>query len=176
MADPRPHKLDPGTRLILEELRDLRLEMRAERRRADAERRQDRRRTDAERRQDRLEDRRRAAEERQRAAEERQRAAEERQRAAEERQRAAQDRRRFDEERKRSDERFDRMMRESEHNSARREAATQRAFRDIRAVGLSIVRTLNHHTGILQRIEKKLPAGGNGRPWHEDGSGPHPRR
>lgn len=114
MADQRPRNVDPGTRLILEELRDLRVEMRADRRRAD-------------------------------------------------------------EERRRSDERFDRMMREFEQNSARREAATQRAFKDIRAVGLSIVKTLNHHTRILERIERKLP-GGNGGPWHEDGGGAHPRR
>jgi hypothetical protein len=40
---------------------------------------------------------------------------------------------------------------------------TQRAFKDIRSVGLSIVKTLNHHTRILERIERKL--GGSGR-WH----------
>ncbi len=49
MADQRPRNLDPGIRLILEELRDLRLEMRADRRRADEERREDRQRADEER-------------------------------------------------------------------------------------------------------------------------------
>ena len=136
MADQRPRNLDPGARLILEELRDLRLEMRADRRRAD---------------------------------EERQRADEERQRADEERQRA-------DEERRRADQRFERMMQDFEQKSARREAATLRAFKDIRAVGLSIVKTLNHHTRILERIDRKLGAQGNGRPGHEDGGGAPPRR
>ena len=121
MADQRPRNLDPGTRLILEELRDLRLEMRADRRRAD-----------------------------------------------EERQRA-------DEDRQRADERFERMMQDFEQRSARREAATLRAFKDVRAVGLSIVKTLNHHTRILERIDRKLGARGNGRPGHEDGGAP-PRR
>jgi hypothetical protein len=137
MADRRPRNLDPGTRLILEELRDLRLEMRADRRRAGEERREDR------------------------------------QRADEERQRA-------DEERRRSDERFERMMRHLEQRSARRDAATQRAFKDIRAVGLSIVKTLNLHTRmlerqthILERIDRKLDARGNGRPGHD---GAPPRR
>jgi hypothetical protein len=50
MADQRPRNLDRGTRLILEELRDLRLEMRADRRRADEERREGRPRADEERR------------------------------------------------------------------------------------------------------------------------------
>jgi hypothetical protein len=136
MADQRPRNLDPGTRVILEELRDLRLEMRADRRRADGERREDRRRTD--------------------------------------------------EERQRSDERFERMMQDFEQRSARREAATQRAFKDIRTVGLSIVKTLNHHTRmlerqttmlgrqaeILERIERKLGPSGNGRPGSEDGGTP----
>jgi len=136
MADQRPRNLDPGIRLILEELRDLRLEMRSDRRRAD----------------------------------------EERQHADEERQHADEDRRRADKERRRSDQRFERIMRDFEQKSARREAATQRAFRDIRTVGLSIVKTLNHHTRILERIDRKLGAQGNGRPGHEDGGGAHPRR
>jgi hypothetical protein len=118
--------------LVLEELRDLRLEMRADRRRADEERREDRRRTD--------------------------------------------------EERRRADERFERMMHDFAQNSARREAVTQRAFKDIRSVGLSIVKTLNHHTRmferqaqILERIDRKLGARGNGRPGREDGGVPPPR-
>jgi hypothetical protein len=146
MADQRPRNFDPGTRLILEELRDLRLEMRADRRRADEERQEDR-------------------------------------------QRADEGRRRYDEERRRSDERFERMMQDFEQRSARREVATQRAFKDIRTVGLSIVKTLNHHTSmrarqmymlerqaqILERIDRKLGVRGNGRPGHEDGGAP-PRR
>jgi hypothetical protein len=113
--------LDPGVRLILEELRDLRLEMRADRRRAD------------------------------------------------------EDRRRADEERRQSDGRLERIMRDFQQDSARREAATQRAFKDIRTVGLSIVKTLNHHTRILERIDRKLSARGNGRPGQENG-GAYPRR
>ena len=104
---------DPGIRLVLEELRDLRVEMRADRQRADEERR----RADENRR--------------------------------EERRKADEDRR---QERLQSDERFERIMRE-----------TRRAFKDVRSVGLSIVKTLNHHTRILERIEKRL--GGPGR-WH----------
>lgn len=111
--------LDPGSRMILEERRDLRVEMRA-------------------------------------------------------------DRRRSDEERRRSDERFERMMREFRQDSARREAATQKAFKDIRVVGLSIVKTLNQHTRILNhilerhgrildRIDRKLGARGNGLPGQDNG-------
>jgi predicted RNA-binding protein with RPS1 domain len=84
---PGEGRPDPGTRLILGELRDLRLEMRADRRRSDEERK------------------------------------------------------RSDEERRRADERFERLMRDFQRDSGRREAATQRAFKDIRTVGLSIVKT-----------------------------------
>jgi len=92
---------DPGSRLILEELRDLRLEMRADRRLAEDERR-------------------------------------------------------------RSEERFGRIMRD---------------FRqDLRTVGLSIVKTLNHHTRILERIDRKLGARRNGRPGQENGGGASPGR
>jgi hypothetical protein len=136
---PNERNLDAGSRLILEELRDLRLEMRADRRHAD---------------------------------EERHRADEERHRADEERH----------EERRRSDERFERMMRDFQRDSARREAATQRAFaatqrafKDIRTVGLSIVKTLNHHTRLLERIDRKLGAWVNGRPGQGDSGRAHPR-
>jgi hypothetical protein len=112
--------LDPGARLILEELRDLRLEMRADRQRAD-------------------EDRRQADEERRQADEERR------------------------QERLRSDERFEQLLRGFQQDSARREAVTQKSFNDVRTVGLSIVKTLNHHTRILERIDRKLGARGNGR-------------
>ncbi len=106
---------DPGTRLIMGELRDLRLEMRADRRQAAAERR-------------------------------------------------------------RSDERFEQLIREFKQDSARREAATQKAFKEIRVVGLSIVKTLNrhtrileHNTQILERMDRKLGVRGNGRPGQENG-------
>jgi hypothetical protein len=113
---------DPGTRLIMGELRDLRLEMRADRRQAAAERR-------------------------------------------------------------RSDERFEQLIREFKQDSARREAATQKAFKEIRVVGLSIVKTLNrhtrilehntqilgHNTRILERMDRKLGVRGNGRPGQENG-------
>jgi Skp family chaperone for outer membrane proteins len=116
---------EAGTRVILEELRDLRMEMRADRRAAEA----DRRATEADR---------RAAEADRRAAEA---------------------------DRRRADARFQRLLREFREDSARREAATQRAltgiqqaFKDVRAVGLSIVKTLNRHTRILERIDRKLGA------------------
>jgi hypothetical protein len=105
--------LDPGTKLVLEELRDLRLAMRADRRRAGEERR----RADEELRRERME----------------------------------------------SNERFQQLLRDFRDDSARREAATQKAFKDIRTVGLSIVKTLNHHTRILERIDHKLGARGHWR-------------
>jgi hypothetical protein len=115
---------DPGTRLIMGELRDLRLEMRADRRETAAERR-------------------------------------------------------------RSDERFEQLIREFKQDSARRDATTQKAFKEIRLVGLSIVKTLNrqtrilehntrileHNTGILGRMDRKLGVRGNGRPRQDDGRG-----
>jgi hypothetical protein len=115
--------LEPGFMAILEELRDLRLELRADRQRAD-------------------EDRRRADEERRQST-------------------------------KRSERLFTRLLRDFQHNSARREAATQRAFWDIRTVGLSIVKTLKRHTRILERIDRKL--GARGRRGSDNG-GASPRR
>lgn len=114
---PNERSFDPGIRLVLEELRDLRVEMRADRQRADEERRkaeQERRRADEEHRQERL----------------------------------------------RSDERFEKVMRE-----------TQRAFKDVRSVGLSIVKTLNHHTRILERIERRLGSSGRWHPGPGNGRG-----
>jgi DNA polymerase III epsilon subunit-like protein len=108
---PNEH-LDPGIRLVLEELRDLRREMRDDRRQAQADRRQ------------------------------------------------------ADADRRRSDERFEQLLQEFREDSARRELATQKAFRDVRAVGLAIVKTLNRHTRILERIDRKLTvprSGGRGR-------------
>lgn len=136
MAGPESdgHETDPGIRLILEEIRDLRLEMRADRQHADEERR--------------------------RADEERRLADEDRRRANEE----------WRQERQQSDERFQQLVHEFREDSARREAVTQKAFNDLRAVGLSIVKTLNHHTRILQRIERNS-ARGNWRRGHGDGHG-----
>lgn len=134
---------DPGTRAILEELRDLRVEMRADRAEWRAETRAER---------------------------------------AEWRTEMRADRKRADEERRSSDERFEQMMREFRHDSARREAATQKAFREIRTVGLAIVKTLNRHTKILEhisehhgrlleRIDRKLGARDDGRPDQSNGRG-----
>jgi hypothetical protein len=121
---------DPGSRRILEELRDIRVEMREMR----VEMREDRQRSDVERR--------------------------------------------------RSDERFERMMREFREDSARREAATQKALKELRTnlrtVGLAIVKTLNrqtrilehisgHHGRLLERIDRKLGARNNGRPGRDNG-------
>jgi hypothetical protein len=145
--------LDPGSRLILAELRDLRLEMRADRRQAN-------------------EDRREANEERRQANEERRQANEERRQANEERRRADLE---WREERREADARFERMMRDFQHDAGRREVETQKVLKDIRTVGLSIVKTLNHHTCILERIERKLTGRGNGRPGPEDG-GSSPRK
>jgi hypothetical protein len=106
-----------------------------------------------------------------------------------------QERRRADEERQqRSDERFDRLMREHHadtervarefrEDSVRRDAVTQKAFagmqhafKDVHAVGLSIVKTLNrhgryleHHGRFLERIDRKLGVRGNGRSGPENG-------
>ena len=93
------------------------------------------------------------------------------------------DRRRSDEERRRSDGRFAGMMREFRADSARREAVTQKAFKEVRTVGRAIVKTLNRHTRILehvshsldthgrilQRIDRKLGARGNGLPGRDNG-------
>jgi hypothetical protein len=119
---PNEQRFDSGIRLVLEELRDLRVEMRADRERADA----DRRRADADRR------------------------------------RADEDHRR---ERRQADERFEKVMRE-----------TQRAWRGLRSVGLSIVKTLNHHTRILVRIERRLAAPGRWRSGQGNGRGGGPQR
>jgi len=154
--------LDPGSRVILGELRDLRAEMRTDRQRSDAERRQ----ADAAWR------------------EERRQADAERQQADAERRQAdvawREERRQVDAawraEREQSSARFEQMMREFRQDSVRREAATQKAFKDIRTVGLSIVKTLNHHTRILERIERKLGGRGNGRPGQQNGGGASPGR
>ena len=85
--------------------------------------------------------------------------------------------------RARSDDRFERVIRSFQQDSARRDVATQRAFKEIRAVGLSIVKTLNRHTKILdhntkilerntrilERMDRKLGVRGNGRPGPDNG-------
>ena len=118
------HNLDPASRLILGELRDLRVEMRGMR---------------VEMRDMRVEMREMRVEMRA--------------------------------DRARSDERFERVMRD-----------TQQVFREFRTeigtVGLSIVKTLNrntrileHHGQLLERIDRKLGARGNGRPGPKNGRG-----
>jgi len=87
---------DPGIRLILEELRDTRVEMRADRRR--------------------------------------------------------------------SDERFQRLMRASD-------ARFERMMRAVGTVGLAIARTLDRHTRLLERIDRKLGARDNARPGQGNGRG-----
>ena len=59
-------------------------------------------------------------------------------------------------ERRQADERFDHLMRELREE--RREA------RQERPVGLSIVKTLNGHTRLLERVDRKLGVRGNGGP------------
>ena len=134
--EPNARNLDPGIRLMLGELRDLRVEMRADRQRADEERRQERRQSD-----ERFE------------------------RAMRE------SRERFERVMRDSEERFEHSMGESRERFERAMRETQRAFRDIRTVGLSIVKTLNHHTRILQRIEKRLGGRGRWRPGPSNGRG-----
>ena len=133
--DGNGRHFDPATRAIFAALRDLRLEMRAERRQSEAGRR--------------------------RAG------------AA-----AAADRRQAEADRRRSDERFEELMHELRaervglrEDLARRDAVTQKTFKDIHTVGLAIVKTLNRHTRILERhgvilerMDRKLGARINGGP------------
>ena len=141
--EPGERNLDPGSRLVLGELRDLRVEMRADRQRSDEERLQ-------------------TAEERRRADEE-----------------WRLDRLRADEqlrqERVESQQRFEETMREFREDSIQRTAAMQKAFTDafkqVHTVGLAIVKTLNRHTQILERIDRRLAAPGNGRRGRDDGRG-----
>ena len=142
-SDRDGQNLGAGIRSILEELRDLRLEMRSDRQHAD-------------------EDRKRADEDRKRADEDRKRADEDRKRADEDRKRAEAEWRR---ERLAADRRLEKLI----GASARREVATQRAFKDIRTVGLVIARTLDRHTRILERIDNKLGARRNGPPRSGNG-------
>ena len=159
--EPGERRLAPGIDLVLAELRDLRLEMRADRQRAD-------------------EDRQRADQDRQRADEAWR---EERRQAAEERKRADEAWwQEWREEKRRSDERFTGLMSEmklefrvAREEAARRDAAMQKAvtgaFKQVHTVGLAIVRTLNRHTQILERIDRKLAVPGNGRRGRDNGRG-----
>jgi hypothetical protein len=155
--EPGERNLDPGIGFVLGELRDLRVEMRADRQRSDEERR--------------------------RADEERQRSDEERRRADEERRRADEawrlDRLRADEqlrqERLESRQRFEDTLREFREDSIQRTAEMRKAFTDafkqVHTVGLAIVKTLNRHTQILERIDRRLAAPGNGRRGRDNGRG-----
>jgi hypothetical protein len=122
---PSERNLDPGTRIALEELRDLRLEMRADRQRADEDRRHERRQSDE----------------------------------------------RFEKAMRESREWVDKAMRESRERFDKAMRESQRAFRDVRTVGLSIVKTLNRHTRILERIEPRLGGPGRWRPGEGNGRG-----
>ena len=155
--EPGERNLDSGTKLVLGELRDLRVEMRADRLRSDDERRH--------------------ADEQRRLADEA----------------WQQERRRFDEQlrqdRAAADERlrrerleFQQFLQEMRHefqdfraDSIRREAVMHKAFTDsfkqVHTVGLAIVKTLNRHTQILERIDRRLGGPGNGRRGRDNGRG-----
>jgi hypothetical protein len=155
--EPEERNLDPGTRLVLGELRDLRMDMRADRQRSDEERRQadeERRQTDEEWRQER-----RQADEQLRQD------------------RAAADER-LRQERLEFQQFLQEMRREFQDfraDSIRREAVMHKAFTDsfkqVHTVGLAIVKTLNRHTQILERIDRRLGAPGNGRRGRDNGPG-----
>ena len=70
---------------------------------------------------------------------------------------------------------FQEVLREFREDSIRREAAMPKAFKDafkqVHTVGLAIVKTLNRHTQILERIDRRLAAPGNGRRGRDDGRG-----
>ena len=147
---PGERSLDPGIKLVLGELRDLRVEMRADRQRSDEQRRQadeawqeERRRADEQLRQDRA--------------------------AADERLR--QERLEFNQFLQEMRDEF----REFREDSSRREAVMHKEFTDaskqVHTVGLAIVKTLNRHTQILERIDQRLVGPGNGRRGRDDGRG-----
>lgn len=177
--EPGERNFDPGTKLVLGELRDLRVDMRADRQRSDEERRQ-------------ADEQRRQADEAWR--QERRQADEawqqERRLAAEAWQ---QERHRFDEQlrqdRAAADDRlrqerieFNQFLqemrdefREFRADSIRREAVMHKAFtgsfKQVHTVGLAIVKTLNRHTQILERIDRRLGGPGNGRRGRDNGRG-----
>lgn len=98
-----------------------------------------------------------------------------RRRADEQRRQADEERRQFAREQQQANQRFERILGTFHQDSARREAATQRALKDIRTVGFSIVKTLNLHTRILERIDRKLGVRANGLAGHGNGGGASPR-
>ena len=177
--EPGGRNLDPGVTLVLGELRDLRVEMRADRQRSDEARRladEQRRQADEAWR----EERRRADE----AWQQERRQVDEQLRqdraAADERLR--QDRSAADERLRQERLEFNQFLqemrgefREFREDSIRREVAMQKAFtgafKQVHTVGLAIVRTLNRHTQILERIDRRLSAPGNGRRGRDDGRG-----
>jgi hypothetical protein len=155
--EPVERNLDPGTRLVLGELRDLRVEMRADRQRSDEERRH--------------------ADEQRRHADE---AWQQERRQADEQLR--QDRAAADERLRQERLEFNQFLqemrdefREFRADSIRREAVMQKAFKDsfkqVHTVGLAIVKTLNRHTQILERIDRRLGGPGNGRRGRDNGRG-----
>ena len=87
------------------------------------------------------------------------------------RRRADEERRQFAGEQRQANQRFERILRDFRQDSSRREAATQALFKDIRGMGFSIVKTLNLHTRILERIDRKLGARTDGLPGHGNGGG-----
>ena len=78
------------------------------------------------------------------------------------------------EDRRRSDARFEQVIREFREDAARRDAVMTKTLREVATVGVAIVRTLKHHTRLLEhisthhgrlleRIDRKLGARDNGR-------------
>jgi len=139
-ADARGERtLDPGIKLVLEEIRDLRVETRIDRQRSDEDQR---RRDEAQRLRD--EDRRRSDEA-------------------------------WREERRQADEAWREERQQFREDSIRREAVMLKAVADaikpIHTVGLAIVKTLNRHTQILERIDRRLAGPGNGRRGRDNGRG-----
>jgi hypothetical protein len=152
VSEPEGHGVDPALRRILEELRDLRLESRADRQQAAADRQQavgDRRQAD-QRYADLIRDSDARHAELMRESATRH--------AKLMRESAAHHAKIM----RRSDERFEKAIREFREDNNRHAAETRAMFKDIRTVGLSMVKTLNRHTRILERIDRKLGARGNG--------------
>ena len=52
--------------------------------------------------------------------------------------------------------------REWREESARQATTTQKMFGEIRTIGFAVVKTLNRHTRLLERIDRKLGVRGNG--------------
>ena len=150
--------LDAGSLRILEELRDLRVEMREDRRRSDERYEQARRESE-----ERYEQGRRESEER---YEQGRRESEERYEAG-----RRETNERFERALQEFREGVEREMRAFREDSARHAAETQKMFGEIRTVGYAIVRTLNRHTRLLERIDRKLGARDNGRPGRGNGRG-----